>query len=570
MVISGNTMRAGKNADGRQCFGPAFVAIVAATALIWAGPASAQVRQIQGGSVLDANPQVGSGGYNGVRPVASGINGNLIVTGNVTGGRAFQGFSPIGNPSTLQTNVGSGTLSNFVRDSVGLPGVQGGLSPYTPRPYFDLPQTAISTGAVQAQSVLPRDVTGAYRAGQGQFQTPVATLSGTRSTSLYAGQLPYAAPGWTPAGIGMFNPDIVATTPGQISPNPLQPYTVTGPAAVSEATGRPSQTGPQADLPGMPPAELPVQPGRVELPDRFGRVEPSEQTGPLDSRPEQATVAQLSGLDGQTAPPQAEPSSGLPTTGQTDSTLLVQMRQQYSEGQPGTADNAGQPQQPITQKQMQPLDMSVATASRRPSDETRLLQPGAGQDRERMQAQREQASQLVAERLRSPIRSLAGQRQTQVDRLLAQAEEQMRKGDYYRASATYSGVLTAAPDNALAWLGRANALLAAGEYIQAHVALSQGIEQFPQLLSFDFDLPALLGNKDIVDVRRAELEKMLATRSDYRMRFLLGYLEYYSGLQDIGLQTMQQAAKEAPADSIVPKAHEVLKGRGAGAVEKAG
>jgi hypothetical protein len=529
--------------------------MVAAAALIWTGPAYAQVRQIQGGSVLDANPQVGSGGYNGVRPVASGINGNLIISGNVTGGRAFQGFSPIGNPSTLQTNVGSGTLSNFVRDSVGLPGVQGGLSPYTPRPYFDLPQTAITTGAVQAQSVLPRDVTGAFRAGQGQFQTPVATLSGTRSTNLYAGQLPYAAPGWTPAGIGMFNPDIVATTPGQISPNPLQPYTVTGPTAVSEATGRPSQTDAQANLPGMPPAELTGQP------DRFGRVAPPEPGSP-DLEPAQATMAQLSGLESP-LPTQAEPSSGLPTTGQTDSTLLTQMRQQYSEGQLGTGDKASQPQQPITQKQMQPLDLSVASASRRPSDETRLLQPGAGQDSERMLAQREQASQLVADRLRTPIRSMAGQRQTQVDRLLAQAEEQMRKGDYYKASATYSGVLTAAPDNALAWLGRANALLAAGEYVQAHVALSQGIEQFPQLLIFDFDLPALLGNKDIVDVRRAELEKMLATRPDHRMRFLLGYLEYYSGLQDIGLQTMQQAAKEAPADSIVPKAYEVLKGRGA-------
>jgi tetratricopeptide (TPR) repeat protein len=280
-------------------------------------------------------------------------------------------------------------------------------------------------------------------------------------------------------------------------------------------------------------------------------------------------VAQVSRPDGRLESIQGEPGSGFPNTGQTDSTLLAQMRRQYSETvQQGTAGNAAQPQQPVTQKQMQSVDLSVATAARRPTDETRLMRPGVGQDQERLQAQREQASRLVGERLNTPIRSLAGARRTQVDRLLAQAEEQMRKGDYYKASATYSGVITAAPDNALAWLGRANALLAAGEYVQAYVALEQGIGRFPQLLSFDFDLPALLGNKDIVDVRRAELEKILTANSEYRMRVLLGYLECYSGLRDIGLQTMRQAVKEAPADSIVPKALEVLEGRGAGPARK--
>lgn len=531
---------------------------IAAVAALLAGPAVAQVRQIQGGSVLDANPQVGSGGYNGVRPVASGINGNLIVTGNVTGGRAFQGFSPISNPITLQTNVGSGTLSNFVRDSVGLPTVRSGLSPYTTNPYFDLPQTAVSTGVIQAQSVLPRDVTGAFRATQGQYQVPVQALSGTRAASPQAGQLPYAAPGWTPAGIGMFNPDIVATTPGQIS-SPLQPYNVIGPTAVSEVTGRSLQTGGREDLPGMPPVELTAQPERPGQLGRPGQTT-SPETGLSDLEPARLAGAMPFGLDGQAATPQAEPSSGLTPTGQLDSTLLVQMRQQYSEAQPEAVGQQARPQQPITPKQMEPLDLSVATAARRPSDETRLIQPGPGLERERLLAQRQQASQLVAERLRTPIRSFAGQRQTQVDRLLAQAEEQMRTGEFYRASETYSGVLTAAPDNALAWLGRANALLAAGEYVQAYVALSQGIEQFPQLLVFDFDLPSLLGNKDIVDIRRAELEKLLSTRPDYRMRFLLGYLEYYSGLREIGLETIQQAAKQAPADSIVPRAYETLAG----------
>ncbi len=179
-------------------------------------------------------------------------------------------------------------------------------------------------------------------------------------------------------------------------------------------------------------------------------------------------------------------------------------------------------------------------------------------ERMRTEQQREYASRLVAERMKTPIRSLAGQRQTQVDRLLARAEEQMHKAQYYRAAEIYGGVAATVPDNALAWLGRANALLAAGEYVQAYVALEQGIERFPQLLTYDLDLPSLVGNREILDIRRAEIEKTLAGTSDYRLGFLLGYLEYYSGQREAGLRTMQKAVQAMPAGSILPKAYQEL------------
>ncbi len=210
-----------------------YAAAILAAGVLLAGAAWAQVRPIQGGNALDANPMIGSGGNNGARPVTSAINGNLIMSGNVTGGKAFQGFNPISNPSAFQASVGSASLGNFVRDSVGLPGIQSGLSTTSPRPYFDPSQTTVSAGAIQAQTVLPRDLNGTYRLGQGQYQMPAAPLSGTQSTSGYAGQLPYAAPGWTPAGVGMFNPEVVATTPGQVNPNPLESFTITGPVVVS-------------------------------------------------------------------------------------------------------------------------------------------------------------------------------------------------------------------------------------------------------------------------------------------------------------------------------------------------
>ena len=526
-------------------------AIWACALLLWAATAPGQVRQIQPGNALDANPMVGGGGYNTARPVASGINGNLIISGNVTAGRSFQGFSPIGDPSSLQTSIPSAGLSNFVRDSVGLPGIQTGLSPYTPRPYFDLPKTAVSSGAIEAGALLSRDQTGTYGRGAGKYLMPASPLGSTQQISSYAGQLPYATPGWAPAGVGMFNPDIVAGTRSQIGPYPPSQAALSGPLAAPTA--------------GMSPSELAVKPG-----NQMQQLEAAQQpratalAGELPSGDlAQPMTQQLLARPPATA---SQPAVGFLDTGQATSSLLTQMQQYAATLKQSVTAGPEQLQQQLTVRTPQSPDLSVQAAARRPTDDLLALRAGTPDAQRRQMetdAVRQHAAALVEARLRGPIRSLAGNRQTEVDRLLGLAEEQLRKGEYYKAAETYNGILTAAPDNALGWLGRSNALLAAGEYIQAYLALERGISRFPQMLNFDLDLPSLVGNPEILDVRRAELEKMLATRPDYRIQFLLGYMAYFSGVQDVGLQTIQQAAGAAPAGSIVQEAYEILSQRGA-------
>ena len=136
-----------------------------------------QVHQIQQGNVLDANPQMGSGGLNtGVRQY--NINaGNRIVSGNVTGGAAFRGFSPIRDPSSLflgtssitgsSNNLGglpSDRLNNFQRDTVSVADVQRGRTVATGvQPYYSLQGTVTNTGTLMA---------GQNRPGTSQMQSP--------------------------------------------------------------------------------------------------------------------------------------------------------------------------------------------------------------------------------------------------------------------------------------------------------------------------------------------------------------------------------------------------------------
>ena len=93
------------------------VAAVAAVVLASSGAAWGQVQRIPGGDLLDANPQIGSGGSNRPVPGYQPINGNAIINGNVSGLGYFHGNIPYSSPYQFQGSLGSAGLQNFARQS---------------------------------------------------------------------------------------------------------------------------------------------------------------------------------------------------------------------------------------------------------------------------------------------------------------------------------------------------------------------------------------------------------------------------------------------------------------------
>ena len=70
--------------------------------------------------MLDANPRVGSFGYNAPAPIDVVMpRANLYITGNVRGGKSFQGLVPYTSVDEFSGSLGSSTLSDFYRDSTG-------------------------------------------------------------------------------------------------------------------------------------------------------------------------------------------------------------------------------------------------------------------------------------------------------------------------------------------------------------------------------------------------------------------------------------------------------------------
>ena len=157
------------------------------------------------------------------------------------------------------------------------------------------------------------------------------------------------------------------------------------------------------------------------------------------------------------------------------------------------------------------------------------------------------ASEVIDE----PLRTFAGRFKNKLNDYMLSGEEELHRGQYYSAARYFELASSIDPMNPLPLLARGHALAAAGDYRSSVRYITMGIERFPQIAAFRIDLPALLGRPDVFDIRRADLEDKLAVGENRELRFLLGYLELYSGLPDEGIQNLRIAAKASPPESII-------------------
>jgi hypothetical protein len=152
------------------------------------------------------------------------------------------------------------------------------------------------------------------------------------------------------------------------------------------------------------------------------------------------------------------------------------------------------------------------------------------------------------EQRQGPITSFVGQGESEINKRLERAEELLAEGQYYKAADQYNFARVLDPENPLPRLGRAMAFLGAGNYMTSANNLFAAIQMFSPLAYFDLKMDAFMPDLRLLDRRRAELEQRLKSHEDFRLRFLLGFTEYYSGLKEIGLKDMQKAAEDFPEE----------------------
>jgi len=110
------------------------------------------------------------------------------------------------------------------------------------------------------------------------------------------------------------------------------------------------------------------------------------------------------------------------------------------------------------------------------------------------------------------------------NRSMRAAEEYMKEGKFYLAADAYTLASIYKPEDPLAFAGKSHALFAAGEYISSALYLAKSIEMFPEYVNFKIDIVSMIGNVDTVEKRITDINEWLKISGAPELNFLLAYV----------------------------------------------
>lgn len=500
---------------------------------------------MQQGNALDANPLVGSAGLNtgGMRRAYDVNSANRIVTGNVTGGAWFRGYSPIRDPNSLflsvpGTSSASGLLSGlpsdnitgFRRDSVSVADVKQGINfQQGSAPYYSLSGTVTNTGAIAA---------GLNRPGTSQVRSPyMVPRADTRvETSPLASDVAGTSGGFLNVPTRLLRLDTGRPVGGEVNERLLGTSLFTGFREVPELRAEAAVAGRALEGGAIRPLDTRVN--ALEALDRRVNVPTVDQGGTIVSPLDRVL---------NTGDPQAAPSAEIPPTPERSGALATPLtppagsadvfdRLRLAEGQfrrsvtPQAAQTGGGTLlRPVT-----PETGAQTTAQRPPQEQLQPQQPSELQPG----AQEPGGAE--------PLRTFVGSAPSLLNEYLASAEKLLKTGEYYKAASVYEMAQIVDPENPLPLVGRSMALLAAGDYVSSATSLYGAIRMFESLANYPIDLQSFIPDVRALDRRRADIEARLERYEDHRLRFLLGYAEFCSGLPERGVANMSRAVEAAP------------------------
>ncbi len=147
------------------------------------------------------------------------------------------------------------------------------------------------------------------------------------------------------------------------------------------------------------------------------------------------------------------------------------------------------------------------------------------------------------------------------------AEQYLKEGKYYRAADTYTLASMYKRDDPLAYAGKSHALFAAGGYMSSALFLSRTLEIFPEYARFKVDLVAMVGDRDKVESRIADIEEWIERSDSAELQFLLGYVYYQIGRVGEAKKAIDAAYEKLPPSASQSEAKRW--GRAVAALKKA-
>jgi tetratricopeptide (TPR) repeat protein len=419
-------------------------------------------------------------------------SGNLIVTGNVGGGRHFRGVVPYNAISDFGGRLGSSSVESFLRSSAN----SGDFGRYTGRysPYYS-PRTSVTTTNVGTSGV-------GFSSSSGvRIDDRIAERYGLPSTRAQELKTQDSGPRTGISDIQLFNWSTVQTRPMSLTPQELdkmissEVWTYPRGGEVEQESSRAAeqQSGEDKQADGLLNPRLKMQsklvagysmPGLIEF--RGSSIE-TQEPGLKDVYEQMIRQAQDSGLKTQ------------------DSRLKTQDENEM--------ENANQRTQGATQ------DSRLKTQDSR---------QGLGS-----------------------YSSFASISQDKFNQYISSAERYLKQGKYYRAADAYTMASIYKPNDPLAYAGKSHALFAAGEYMSSALFLSRALRIFPEYAHFKIGLVAMIPDIDKLESRIVDVEQWQKRNGSTELQFLLAYVYYQMDRLEQAKKAIDSAFENMPAEPAV-------------------
>ena len=544
----------------------------------------AQIYASQDGHLLDANPRLGSMGINPnarLDALVPRVNNNLYITGNITGGSSFQGIVPYRSPLEFQGTLGSSTLSNFRRDSVGV----NNLSTSIPsrQPFVDFSRTL--TGIRQQRVVNSYELYQAKRAVSTPF-TARLDLQTNRTTAIRPLEQPnFSLNVSQPRQFNRFKP---------LGETGEKPEWFEGPTADILKGKTPWETSSELIQP-LSPGQIALGQGQSVLPSdlRVQPIQPLTDEQDMDQSAPSLLTSENRDLLGPTPQLEQELLNALGTGGLGDRNIqyvqpivpapVGNMEQGTNDTVPtwkvsGTDTVVGSKILPGAQEQLGPVGTKsegvgtiefpgippVGIDSAIPQTGTPEEKPDLAKPSPLVNLQPESlnlltpANPLKQEQpdywpkpfqpklpytgtshsaststgMSNYQRDFEARSRRQYQLNMQKAYELLQKRNYYRAADAYGLAIVYDHTSGAAHQGKAHALFGAGEYMSSAYFLYQALKLDPRLSQARTDLRKLFSDEKKFQSRMKELNDWQTRSKAAELKFLQGYVLYQIGSRD--------------------------------------
>lgn len=439
-------------------------------------------------------------------------SGNLVITGNVGGGKHFRGIVPYNAISDFSGRLGSTAIDPFLRRSAGVEG----YGTYTGKltPFYSQTRTVTTTRPGPIKIFRPPSQRLRSYDAKDLSQ---ATLS--RSTALSRRETAISNTGLRPMSR---RPKELEKIFANTATTPSQDRT----EQQSEAVERQHKEQLEKFRHDLKQVSDKAAELKQSLTGQYESLKPTTPKQPPEDRLESFKL----------------PKVQKPVREEKQPDIYEQMKQQLDEFQK-------------TLEQLPAEKPAKETAKGEKTEEK--------QDVQKEKSQQEKSSETISAIVRA--KSLLGEHKTfasysddKFNQHMKIAEDYLKQGKYYRAADAYSLASIYKRNDPLAFAGKSHALFAAGEYMSSSLFLSRALEIFPEYARFKIDIVAMVGDRDKLESRVADVEEWLKSSGAAELEFLLGYVYYQMQRPDRAKDMIEAAYEKMPQSLSVVALKQVI------------